>query len=89
MTGPNLHALVMLCMQGLTRAMLLGDPDMRLPFHPCRLQGLLPDVVESIDLQAERVMFQLHHEADTGLQARVVCHEVLLQHFLIAKSACA
>lgn len=35
-----------------------------------RLQGLLPDVVESIDLQAERVMFQLHHEADTGLQAR-------------------
>ena len=27
-------------------------------------------MVESIDLQAERVMFQLHHEADTGLQAR-------------------
>ena len=28
-------------------------------------------MVESIELQAERVMFQLHHEADTGLQARM------------------
>ncbi len=47
-----------------------------------RLQGLLPDVVESIELQAERVMFQLHHEADTGLQARTKTHPSLFPPYI-------